>query len=142
VSFGQSGGGESSGERPPPGGRRQWGQSHARAGTGLEKKLEIHTWRDRLMIGPDDSTLPIHQGEKNEELLQRVMGGIQQTAQNWGPPPGKHFYWIPAVKFVVHPGGNGAYERLRGPLEKQGISSSVQYATDKPAEGSAGGSRP
>jgi hypothetical protein len=141
VSLGQSRGGAGSGERAPAGGRRQWGQSHARAGTGLEKKLEIHAWRDRLMIGSNDSTISIHPGEKNEELLQRVMGGIEETAQSWGPPPGKHFYWIPAVKFVVHSGGNGAYERLRGPLEKQGVTSTVQYASETPASGSAGGTR-
>jgi hypothetical protein len=141
VAIGQNSGGGSSGGTPPPGGRRQWGQAHARAGTGLEKKLEIHAWRDRLMIGPNNSTIPIHQGEKTDELLQRVLGGIEETAQSWGPPPGKNFYWIPAVKFVVHSGGNGAYERLRGPLEKQGVSSSVHYSTEKPAARSAGGTR-
>jgi hypothetical protein len=139
VSFGNSGG--SAGESPRPGAKRQWGRSSVRAGIGLERRLEIHVKGDRLLIGPKDAAFPADRNDKTEELVQRVLHGIDQASQNWGSPPA-NFYWLPAVKFVVYPGGNQFYERLRGPLEKYGISSTVQYELDEPTTGKRGGQRP
>lgn len=139
VPLGSSGGG-SAGETPPPGGKKRWGKSHGRAGIGLERKLEIHAKADRLLIGPNDAAIPVGPGEKTEEIMQRVMQGIEQTAHGWGAPPA-NFYWLPAVKFVVYPGGNGHYERLRGPLEKMGVTSTVQYVAATTSAKSQGGAR-
>lgn len=102
--------------------------------------MEIHIKADRLLIGPNDATIPAGRGEKPEELLQSVLGGIEQTAQSWGAPPA-NFYWLPAVKFVVHPGGSAYYERLRGPLEKWGVRSTLEYAPASSAAGNRGGPR-
>jgi hypothetical protein len=139
ISFGQSSGG-GSGETPPPGGKKRWGRSPSRAGIGLERKLEIHVKKDRLLIGPNDVAIPVGQGEKTEELVQRVLAGIEQSAQGWGAPPA-NFYWLPAAKFVVYPGGSPYYERLRGPLEKWGVRSTLEYAPAAPPAGDRGGPR-
>jgi hypothetical protein len=125
LTLGAGGGG--GGEPPPPGGKKRWGRSHGRAGIGLERSLEIHSKADRLLIGPDDATIPVVQGDKTNDILQRVMTGIEQAAYTWEAPPA-NFYWLPTIKFVVYPGGSGYYERLRGPLEKMGVNSTVQYA--------------
>jgi hypothetical protein len=137
---GPRGGGGGGGGDPQRGGRRQWGNSRGRAGIGLEKQLEIHAYADRLAIGPNDASIGVGRGEKNDELTNHVLAGIERTAQTWGAPPA-NFYWIPAVKWVVHPGGNQYYERLRGPLEKWGINSTVEYNISESAAGKQGGPR-
>jgi hypothetical protein len=136
----RGGGGGGGGSDPQRGGRRQWGNGRGRAGIGLEKQLEIHAYADRLAIGPGEATVGVGRGEKNDELTNQVLGGIERTAQTWGAPP-SNFYWIPAVKWVVHPGGNQYYERLRGPLEKWGINSTVEYNVSESAAGQQGGPR-
>ena len=133
---GGGGGGE-----PQRGGRRQWGNGgRGRAGIGLDKPMEIHAKADRLLIGPNDATIPVGRGEKNEELTSQVLAGIERTAQTWGAPP-PNYYWIPAVKWVVYPGGSQYYERLRRPLEKWGINSTVEYIVTDSAAQPQGGTR-
>jgi hypothetical protein len=140
ITFGRRGGGNSE-ETGRPLGKKRWGRSSARAGIGLERKLEIHVTADRLLVGPNDLMIPVGQGEKPEELLQRVLGAIEHMAQSWGAPPA-NFYWLPAIKFTVFSGGNVHYERLRGPLAKWGISSTVEYSLDtRAANGREGGPR-
>ncbi|MSR56644.1 MAG: hypothetical protein EXS05_03090 [Planctomycetaceae bacterium] len=128
-----SGGGGDGGPSDPAllGGKRRWGQSHARAGIGLERKVEIRAKADHLLIGPDVA-VSVNPNEKPEELLQKIQAGLEETAQAWGPPPA-NFFWLPAVRFVVYPGGNTYYERVRGLLQKSGVNSTVQYHLDKPA---------
>lgn len=123
AGFGSSASGASDGAHP----KKEWGYTRGRATIGLERKLEIHVLPDTLLIGPNDSTLPAGRGEKRDELVQQTVDAIERSAQGWGKPPA-NFYWIPAIKFVVYPGGNQHYERLHGPLLKWGLPSSVQYA--------------
>jgi hypothetical protein len=138
---GPRGGGGGGGGDPQRGGRRQWGSGRGgRAGIGLEKSLVIHAYPDRLEIGTNDATIGVGRGEKNEELTNHVLAGIERTAQTWGAPPA-NFYWIPAVKWIVHPGANQYYERLRGPLEKWGVTSTVEYAVSESAAQPQGGAR-
>lgn len=139
LTFGNGGG--DSGERPPPGGKKRWGKSHSRAGIGLEQKLEIHAKPDRVLIGPNDAAIPVNPGDKTDELMQRVTHGIEQSVSAWGAPPA-NFYWLPVVKFVVYPGGNANYERLRGPLERMGVTSTVQYVAAPTSAKNTGGARP
>ncbi|MFN0054150.1 MAG: hypothetical protein ACKV0T_18380 [Planctomycetales bacterium] len=137
-SLSSSGGGN--GEPAPPGGKKRWGRSSARAGIGLERRMEIHVRGDLMMIGPNEVAIPLDASTKTEELTQRVMAGIEQTAQSWGAPPA-NFYWLPAVRFVIFPGGNGYYERLRAPLEKAGVATSVQYQSEETPRKKRGGRR-
>jgi hypothetical protein len=122
-------------------GPRLWGRARPKATIGLEKKIEIRVLADRIMVGSKDIVIPVGRGEKVEEMIDRVVVGIDHhVSEKWGDPP-ESFYWVPTAKFVVYPGGNLYYERLRGPLEhKWGVVSTVEYAPDpKPATSAAGG---
>lgn len=115
-----------SNDEPQRGGRKQWGPPGRRSGIGLERKIEVVVRPDRLLIGPNQLAVPVHPHDKGDDLLGKVLGGIETAAEDWGAPPA-NFYWLPAVKFVVMPGANAYYERLRGPLQKWGVKSTVQY---------------
>jgi hypothetical protein len=121
-------------------GPRLWGRARAKASIGLERKMEIRVLADKIMVGSKDFVVPVGRGEKVQEMIDHVVVGIDHVADKWGEPP-ESFYWVPTVKFVVYPGGNLYYERLRGPLEqKWGVVSTVEYAPDpKPASSAAGG---
>jgi hypothetical protein len=122
-------------------GPRLWGRARPKASIGLEKKLEIRVLADKIMIGSKDVVVPVGRGEKVEEMIDRVVVGIDRhVSEKWGDPP-ESFYWVPTVKFVVYPGGNIYYERLHGPLEhKWGVMSTLEFAPEpKPAASSAGG---
>lgn len=117
---------------------KRWGIAHRNGTIGLERKLEINAYSDRLVIGAGEVVISVGRGEKTEELLNRVLMAVEHDSQSWGAPPAT-FYWIPSIHFVVHPGGNQYYERLRGPLEKWGITSKMQFSLDESAGRGAGG---
>src|SRR5205823_1687034 len=112
-------------------GPRLWGRARPKASIGLERKLEIRVLPDRILVGSKDISIPVGNGETTAEMINHVAAGIDHVADKWGEPPAS-FYWVPTVKFVVYPGANVYYERLRGPLEKDwGITSVVEYAPGK-----------
>lgn len=118
---------------------RLWGKAGRKASIGTIRKLDIHVMSDRIVIGKKETVIRISKGQTTQEMIERVVSGIDRAAEKWGDPPA-NFYWVPTVKFIVHPGGNPYYERLRGTLEnKWGVSSTLEYVTDeksgKPAEG-------
>jgi hypothetical protein len=121
-----------------PGIKRRWGKSRARATIGLERKLEIRVCGDRALIGSADAAVDISPGEKPEELESRLVSAIERSAIEWGEPPA-NFYWIPSIRFVVDPGANANYERIRGLTRRYGLTSTVEYTTD--AEGPSEGAR-
>jgi hypothetical protein len=106
--------------------KKRWGMTNGRATIGLEKKLEIHCLPTKVLIGPNDASIPCGAGETKEQLVRDVLGAIEQLTIGWGKPP-RNFYWIPVVKFVVYPGGNQHYERLQNGLREWGLFSSVEY---------------
>lgn len=108
---------------------KRWGYVQGRATIGLEKKLEIHVYINRILIGPGDAVLRVGEGETREQLVERVLEEIELSTQGWGRPP-NNFYWIPAIRFVVYPGGNQHYERLHAPLREAGLFSTVGFALE------------
>jgi len=126
----------------PPGrahGPRKWGSVGKRASIGLEKQIEMRVMPDRIVIGRKDVVVPVGNGETPDEMIGRVVTGIDRTAEKWGEPPSS-FYWQPKVKFIVYPGGNQYYERLRGPLEsKWGVHTTIEYPADEETARPAGG---
>lgn len=122
---------EQHGERHGAGQRDQrtakrWGYAHGRATVGLEKTLEIHVYAKQILIGPDDAALRVGEGETRDQVVQRVLEEIERSTEGWGKPP-NNFYWIPSLRFVIHPGGNQHYERLNGPLRESGLFSTVDF---------------
>jgi hypothetical protein len=124
----QSGGGSQSAGRADGSEavKKRWGMTNGRATIGLEKKLEIHCLQNKILIGPNDASIPCGAGETKEQLVRDVLGSIEQLTIGWGKPP-RNFYWIPVVKFVVYPGGNQHYERLQNGLREWGLFSTVEY---------------
>jgi hypothetical protein len=110
--------------------RRRWGLSSPRATIGYERELQIQVGADRLIVG-GEHVVRAGLGETREELSGRMVTAIEAAARGWGPPPDA-FYWVPALRFTVAPGGNRHYERLRGPLREWGLQSAATYTLDPP----------
>lgn len=106
--------------------KKNWGQRGSRNGIGLEKKFDVQVFADRLVVGGGDLVIPAGRGESRDELADSMSHAISVLERTWGRPPA-NFYWIPAVHFVVHPGGNQHYERLHPKLREWGVYSTVQY---------------
>lgn len=107
---------------------RRWGRSDRRAGIGFEREIVIGLRPDLITV-KDGPAIPVGHGESPEELLVHVLEALEQEARTWGPPP-QGFYWIPSIRFLVSPGGNQHYARLRGPLSRWGVNSRVEQALD------------
>lgn len=121
---------------------RLWGKAGRKASIGTIRKLDIHVMSDRIVIGKKETVIRISKGQTTQEMIERVVSGIDRAAEKWGEPPA-NFYWVPTVKFIVYPGGNSYYERIRGTLEnKWGVSSTLEYVSDEKAGKAAAGGRP
>jgi hypothetical protein len=116
---------QNSGKREVPF-KKTWAQRGSRGGIGLEKKFEVQVFADRLIVGNADLVLPAGRGESRDELANDMSQAISILERSWGRPPA-NFYWIPAVHFVVHPGGNQHYERLHPKLRDWGVYSTAEF---------------
>tara|TARA_Y100000588_G_scaffold237994_2_gene251710 strand:+ start:150 stop:509 length:360 start_codon:yes stop_codon:yes gene_type:complete len=67
------------------------------------------------------------------ELRRKVIRAVQKTARTWGPPPAR-FYWVPAIRFTVSPGGTLHYERLNSLFRSWRLSTSVNYVLPTASE--------
>lgn len=125
--------GKSGGQLGRSNGPRKWGQAGKKASIGQERTIEIRLLSDQILVGSRDIAIPVRGAESSDEIVQRVINGIDHVAENWGEPR-EHFYWVPFVRFVVYPGGDQYYEKLSKVLQqKYGVNSSVDYPDDKPA---------
>ena len=123
-------------------GPRKWGQVGKKASIGYEKRIEIHLAADRILVGSKDLVIPVNRADSHDEIVGRVVNAIEHVAENWGEPP-QNYYWVPAVKFVVFPGGNQYSEKLSHVLEhKYGVSSTIDFAPDKPVKKNTTRGRP
>jgi hypothetical protein len=75
--------------------------------------------------------VPVGNGETIKEMINLVVMGIDRAVEKWGDPP-SNFYWSPTIRFVIYPGGNQYYERLREPLEHDwGLATTMELAPDQ-----------
>ena len=116
--------------RPP---QRRWGLSRRRAGIGFERDIRIEIHSDLLVID-GQQRFRVARGETRDELIAAVRRGLEAQMTSWGSPP-QNFYWIPAIQFVVTPGGDRHYERLIDAVHSWGLSTTVDFkiASDQPA---------
>jgi hypothetical protein len=134
--------GKSGGPRGRPQGPRKWGQVGKKATNGFEKKIEIRLLSERILVGSKDVAIPVKRSDSHDEIVGRVANAIDYVADKWGEPP-PNYYWVPAVRFVVYPGGEKYYEKLSHVLEqKYGVHSTVDFSDDKPAKKTISGGRP
>lgn len=135
-------GGNDQGPRSARGSRgKLWTNLRGRRGIGLEKRVEIHVLEDRLLVGPDDATVMAGRGESRNELVQRVLFGIEAVSESWGVPP-NNFYHVPKVHFKIYPGGSQHYERVHPTLRLHGVESTAEYALDGAPGKSSQGEQP
>lgn len=115
--------------------RKRWGLINRRATIGFEKKIVIEVTEREVLIG-DEPPLPVGNGETAEQLARALRQGIEIEAREWGYPP-QNFYWVPSLKFIVHPGGHSHYERMKDAAAAWELTTSVQFA--RSSAGPAGG---
>ncbi|MCA9096899.1 MAG: hypothetical protein KDA36_00860 [Planctomycetaceae bacterium] len=104
--------------------RTRWG-GNSGAGIGMQKKILIDVEMDKIII-EDELEIPLEDGESREMLARRLLGGIDWAASQWGEPH-KNYFWIPVVKFRVHPGCLPHQARMQGVLQEWGVSSTVEF---------------
>jgi hypothetical protein len=96
------------------------------AGTlAFKRTIKIMISDKALRIANRDA-LAIPAGISTNQLMAATVSELRSEVQSWKQPP-EQFYWKPAVRFVVYPGGNQFVERLRPAFEEQGLLSGVEY---------------
>jgi hypothetical protein len=108
--------------------RHQWGYASRRANVGFEHDVTIRVQADRIFVG-EQPPVPCRPFESSRALSAAVIAALDRDARSWGPPPA-NFYWVPHINFVISPGGNVPYERIRPAIARHGLISSVDYRLD------------
>jgi len=108
--------------------KKRWGHSQPSGMIGIERTISFHLRSDRMSIddGPE-SGIPVEM--TRPEFQEIVAAMIEVHAQTWGDPPPK-FFWRPALKVIIHPGGNQHYPRLKELLDHWGLSGKVEHVLD------------
>lgn len=104
--------------------RHRWGGNSA-AGIGMQKKILVEVEADKLVV-EEELEVPLLEGESREMLARRLLGAVDWAASQWGEPH-KNYYWIPVVRFQVHPGCMPQQARLQGVLQDWGVNSTVEF---------------
>jgi hypothetical protein len=104
---------------------RHWGYSTPQAHVGFNHDVSVWIGAHSIVVG-SQPPIPISRAESAPRLAAIVVPALDREARTWGRPP-DHLYWVPNVKFVVSPGGNLTYERLRPVMQRHGMISSVEY---------------
>jgi hypothetical protein len=108
--------------------KHRWGYSSPQASIGFEHEVTIWVGARAIVVG-GQPPVSINRAESTQRLAALVVPALDREARAWGRPP-DHLYWVPNVKFVVSPGGNLTYERLRPLIERHGLVSSVEYCLE------------
>jgi hypothetical protein len=108
--------------------KHRWGYSTPQANIGFEHDVTIWIGAHCVVVG-GQPPVSIDRAESSRRLAALVVPALDREARAWGRPP-EHLYWVPNVKFVVSPGGNLSYERLRPVIEQHGLISSVDYCLE------------
>jgi len=95
---------------------------------GYERSVTIRVTPSEVSIA-EGAKIPITPGIATEELQRSLAETLDAHVRDWGPPP-DGFFWQPAVRFVVSPGGNQYHERLNGVVQGWSLRTSVEYVLD------------
>ncbi len=106
----------------------QWGVQNPQAGIGFEREITVQVMPGRVTVA-DETTFPIELGAAAEDLQRLLAVHLDAHVTSWGPPP-QSFFWVPAVRFVVSPGGNQYHRRLEALTKQWGLRSSAEYALE------------
>ena len=95
---------------------------------GIEREVEIHLRTDRIDID-EDITIPIPAGAAKDRVQSIVTEALRAYIQTWDAPP-PDFFWKPWLKYVVHPGGNQHYVRLKGFASQWKVRERAEYVLE------------
>jgi len=115
--------------RGTDGSPRQWGIASLGATIGYERRVDVRVEQNRVTVvgQPRIDVVTNNRDELSvDDLRRRVIRGVQRTARSWGQPP-ERFYWVPAIRFEVSPGGALHYERLNSLFRSWRLATSVDY---------------
>jgi hypothetical protein len=94
---------------------------------GLERRIEIRVTADRVTIGSTEDEIAngsaeckisVDEDTTPDMMVDQIELGIDRIVESWGSPPSS-FYWLPTLRYFVHPAGMEAYERIRGAVERK-----------------------
>ncbi len=106
----------------------QWGQRTPGGTIGYERDVLIRVTSSQVTIA-DETSFPIALGLPSDDLRQLLAVHLDHHVQSWGEPP-RSFYWLPSVKFIVSPGGNQYYERMKTVMQNWKLRSKVEYVLE------------
>ncbi len=108
---------------------RRWGPHEPGASIGVEKTVEIRVDAEQMIID-NDFVIRVPAGASRNDVFHQLINSLDQVANTWGQP-GKGFFWVPRLKFVISPGGNSVYERVAPLVTKSGLSNSTEFTLDQ-----------
>lgn len=100
--------------------KRQWGIKNPNGSIAIEKTMIVRVNAQKVVIG-DKLQIRITDERLPEQIVEWTVEAVDRVAREWGPPPTR-FYWSPAVKLVVDPGGELMLERMSRTLRQYGVS--------------------
>lgn len=104
---------------------RRWSDDGRNGTIGIEREVTLHVWADRVQVG-EEQELEIPPERTREELQQQVASALKTHVLDWGAAP-EAFFWKPALKFIIHPGGNQHYSRLSQLADQWELKKRVEY---------------
>ncbi|MCA9027731.1 MAG: hypothetical protein KDA86_21150 [Planctomycetaceae bacterium] len=106
----------------------QWGLRTPGGSIGYSRDVIVRVTSSQISVA-DETSFPITPGLSTDDLRELLAVHLDHHVQTWGEPP-RGFYWLPAVKFIVSPGGNQYSERMKVIVQKWKLRSSVEYALE------------
>jgi hypothetical protein len=104
--------------------RPQFGIRELGSHIGLERDVGVAIDAAHVQVA-EEPPIAIGEGMSREELQLRVAESLDAHVRGWGRPP-KGFFWRPALRFKVLPGGNQYHERLAELARQWELRSSVE----------------
>jgi len=108
--------------------RRMFGIAGPKATVGYEHEVIMRVDGDQICVD-EEPPVSYARAESADRLATRVIRVLQRDARSWGRPP-ENFYWVPAIKVIVSPGGIVTFERIHKILLRHALISSVDYCLD------------
>ncbi len=104
--------------------RPQFGIRALGSHIGLERDVAVTIDAAHVQVA-EERPIAIGEGMSREELQLRVAESLDAHVRGWGRPP-KGFFWRPALRLKVLPGGNQYHERLADLARQWELRSSVE----------------
>jgi len=105
-----------------------WGLTEPGASIGLEREVRIDIEPKRYVIGKKHA-VSIGEKETRDETFAKIVTVLDLQARDWGLPP-KGFFWKPSLRYVIADGGDANYDRVQSLLERAGLSSTREFASE------------